>query len=112
MKQKSQRLAVVDRLFPFVLDGSKTSTIRWREQRVEPGVLTFFNLSDADQTVSVHVVKCTDMPLSEAAAYLGRAEEWPDDIMLDGMREHYPEIELSSVVQVIEFDPPAEQTRP
>jgi hypothetical protein len=46
------------------------------------------------------------MPLSEAAAFVGRADEWPDAIMLEGMREHYPEIVLSDVVQVVEFKLP------
>ena len=49
------------------------------------------------------VTNCTDLPLSKAAAFVGKQDEWPDEVMLAGMREHYPEIELSSTVQVIEF---------
>jgi len=45
--------------------------------------------------------------LGEAAQFVGRAQEWPDAIMLEGMREHYPEIQLSSIVQVVEFAPPS-----
>jgi len=45
------------------------------------------------------------MPLALAAPYLGSSEEWPDEVMLAGMREHYPDIELSDVVQVIEHEP-------
>jgi hypothetical protein len=56
--------------------------------------------------VVVEVFRCTDLPLSDAAAFVGRASEWPDDVMLAGMREHYPDIELSSAVQIIEFHPP------
>ena len=62
----------------------------------------------ADQTVVVSVVRCTDMPLSKAAVYLGMAHEWPDDVMLAGMREHYPDIKLSDIVQVIEHEPVAQ----
>lgn len=46
------------------------------------------------------------MPLSEVASFVGKTDEWPDQIMLEGMREHYPEIKLSSIVQVIEYRVP------
>ncbi|MEM8792559.1 MAG: ASCH domain-containing protein [Pseudomonadota bacterium] len=104
MKFQAQRLAVTGRLFPDILSGKKTSTIRWRERHIIPGRLTFFNEANHGQTVDVEAVRCTEMPLSEAASFLGRADEWPDQIMLDGMREHYPEIELSSIVQIVEFN--------
>ena len=102
-----QTLRVAGRLFPAVLSGEKTSTIRWREAIVTPGPMRFIDHDRPDESVVVRVIRCTDMPLSEAAAHVGRAAEWPDDVMLEGMREHYPEIELTEVVQVIEFDPPS-----
>jgi len=37
--------------------------------------------------------------------YLGRSEEWPDEVMLAEMREHYPNIERAEIVQVIEQEP-------
>lgn len=43
------------------------------------------------RTVQVTATHCTDMPLAQAAAYIGRADDWPDDVT------------LQSVVQVIEF---------
>lgn len=60
---------------------------------------------DPAQTADVNVVRCTDMPLPAAAAYLGKSQEWPDDVMLAGMREHYPQIELTDIVQVIVHEP-------
>ncbi len=45
------------------------------------------------------------MPLASVAAYLGKSDEWPDDVMLAGMREHYPGIELNDIVQVVEHEP-------
>jgi hypothetical protein len=105
MTKVIQTFGVADRLFPLILTGEKTSTIRWRERHIVPGPLTFICDGDAAQTVDVEVHRCTDMPLSEAAAFVGKADEWPDDIMLKGMREHYPEIELSSIVQIVEFKP-------
>lgn len=103
-----QTLTVVARLFPLVENGEKISTIRWRERRIEPGLMTYVCEGDAQKSAVVWVTTCTDMPLSEAAAFLGREEEWPDAVMLEGMREHYPEIELTSIVQIVEHLSPAE----
>ncbi|MCF6316995.1 MAG: hypothetical protein L3J30_12105 [Marinosulfonomonas sp.] len=60
-----------------------------------------------EQSVIVNVIRCTDMPLSKAAASLGISDEWPDDVMLAGMREHYPDIKLSDIVQIIDTPHPA-----
>jgi hypothetical protein len=108
MEFSMQTLTVVARLFPLVENGEKTSTIRWRERRIEPGLMTYVCEGDAQKFAVVWVTTCTDMPLSEAAAFLGREEEWPDAAMLEGMREHYPEIELTSIVQIVEHLSPAE----
>lgn len=106
MTSSMQFLGVVDRLFPLILSGEKTSTIRWQERQIVSGPMKFVRDGDRTQTVEVEVYRCTDMPLSEAALLIGKADEWPDEIMLEGMREHYPDIELSSIVQVIEYNPP------
>lgn len=104
MSDPVQSLGVVPRLFPEIVAGRKTSTIRWREAAIVPGALTFVDDADRGEAVEVEVHRCAEMRLSDAAAYVGRADEWPDDVMLRGMREHYPGIELSSTVQVIEFN--------
>ncbi len=101
-----QSLAVVDRLFPQILTGEKTSTIRWQERRIVQGSMRFYCEGNQSQTIDVDVFRCTDMPLSEAASFVGKADEWPDEIMLDAMREHYPDIRLARIVQVVEFWPP------
>lgn len=103
MTDDLQSLHVVARLFPLILSGEKTSTIRWREMRVVPGPLRFLC---GPAKAEVRVIRCTDMPLAAAAAYLGRSADWPDAVMLAGMREHYPAITLADVVQVVEFLPP------
>lgn len=100
-----QTLGVVGRLFPLIVSGEKTSTIRFRENRIVPGPMRYACDDDIDQSVIVNVVRCTDMPLAEVTAYLGKTAEWPDDVMLSGMREHYPDIEMTDIVQVIEHDP-------
>lgn len=106
MQQRTQVLGVVDRLFPQILSGEKTSTIRWQERHIAPGILIFVCDGNSSQTVEVEVFHCTDMPLSEAASFVGKADNWPDNIMLEGMREHYPKIQLSSIIQAIEYKPP------
>lgn len=100
-----QTLSVVGRLFPLILNGEKTSTIRWREVRIVPGLMRYVRDDDSKATADVNVVRCTDMPLAAVAAYLGKSREWPDEVMLAGMREHYPDIELTDVVQLVEHEP-------
>ena len=104
MTDDLQTLAVVPRLFPDIRRGAKISTIRWAELRITPGPL---RLICGDESLVVTVTRCTDLPLSQAAAFVGRAADWPDEVMLQGMREHYPQITLQDVVQIVEFDPPA-----
>jgi hypothetical protein len=106
MAEKIQILGVDERLFPEISSGEKPSTIRWNERRIVPGPMRFFCDEDQQKTVDVDVVRCTDMPLSQAASFVGKADERPGPVMLEGMREHYPEIELSSIVQVIEYTLP------
>lgn len=105
MEDELQSLGVVGRLFPLVLSGEKTATIRFNERRIHPGPMRYVHDDMPERSVVVQVIRCTDMPLSDAAAFLGKAEAWPDDVMLDGMREHYPEIELTDIVQIIEHEP-------
>ena len=103
-----QHLGVVARLFPDVQNGLKTSTIRWHERRIEPGFMRYVCAGQPDRTVIVWVTRCTDLPLSAAAAFVGREAEWPKDVMLEGMREHYPDIAWTDMVQIVEHLTPAE----
>ena len=103
-----QKLDVVERLFPLVVTGEKTSTIRFGEQQIHAGPMVYWCEGDSTRTVTVWVNRCNDMPLSEAAEFLGKTEEWPDEVMLEGMREHYSDIQLSDIVQVVEHYSPKE----
>lgn len=104
-----QTLGVVPRLFPLIEAGEKTSTIRWRETRIEPGYLRYVCDGEPAKSAVVWVVRCTDMPLSKAAAFVEEAE-WSKEVMLAGMREHYPEIQWIDMVQIVEHLTPV-QTR-
>lgn len=105
-----QRLEVVARLFPQVLSGEKTSTIRWREATIVPGPMMYVCQDDPHRTAIVEVTRCTPMPLREVASFLDKTDVWPDDVMLAGMREHYPTIGLSDRVDVIEHKPADRRT--
>jgi hypothetical protein len=101
-----QKLDVVERLFPLVLSGEKTSTVRYRERRIYLGPMVYWCDGNSEITSTVWVKRCTDLPLLEVAEFLSKSKEWPDEIMLEGMRVHYPEIQLKDIVQVIEhYDP-------
>ena len=73
-----------------------------------PGLMRYVCLEEPDQTAIVRVIRVTSLRLSEAAGYLGTETEWPPLAMLAGMREHYPEIELHDIVQIIEHLSPGE----
>ncbi len=103
MTNSIQQLDVVDRLFPAILTGEKESTIRWMEQNIVVGPLKFSCVNDLSKSVVVQVFRCTELPLSEAAIFLGKSPDWPDDLLFEWMREHYPDIQMSSNVQIVEF---------
>jgi hypothetical protein len=103
-----QELVVVARLFPSVLSGMKLSTIRWREAEIRPGLMRYVCADDPALTAVVRVVRVTSMPLADAAGFLGMEAEWPPAIMLEGMREHYPDIDLDEIVQIVEHLSPHE----
>lgn len=96
-----QSLEIVPRLIPDVRNGKKRHTIRWRERRIVPGPMRYVNAQNANDTLVVQVTAVNTMPLSAVAGYLGLEEAWPDSVLLEGMREHYPEIQLDSEVDVI-----------
>ena len=106
-----QTLTVVARLFPQILSGEKRATIRWKEAPITVGPMLYVCAGDLSKRAVVEVVRVTDMPLSQAAAYLGREDEWPKPVMLAGMREHYPQIGWDDMVQVIEHIPMNEGER-
>lgn len=101
-----QSLMIVARLLPEVRAGRKRHTIRWREPEIVPGPMLYVNTQDASDTVQVVVTSVKTMKLSDVAARVGKSEELPDRVLLQGMREHYSAIELDSEVKVIYHLPP------
>lgn len=105
MQTRGQTLDVVARLWADLLNGEKRSTIRWSEPEIKPGRLRFLCDGQPHVSLDVEVWRVTKLPLSEAARFLGREADWPDQIMLEGMKEHYPNIQLIDIVQIVEFRP-------
>ena len=103
-----QQLTLVPRLMPAVRSGEKTSTVRWQEGDITIGPLRLVNQQDETDAVLVWVTQVETLRLSEVATTLGKQDEWPDTVLLEGMREHYPEIRLSSEVQLITHLTPTE----
>lgn len=103
-----QQLTLVPRLVPDVRSGAKTSTIRWQEGEIVTGLLKLVNEQDATDEIIVWVTKIETLRLNEVAERLGKEAEWPDVVLLEGMREHYPDMRLSSEVQLITHLTPAE----
>ncbi|EMH4161171.1 hypothetical protein RJ498_000370 [Pluralibacter gergoviae] len=101
-----QRLLIVPRLMPEVRAGKKRHTIRWQEAAIHPGPLLYINTACPDDVVRVTVTHVITLPLSRVAAHLDKTDAWPDSVLLEGMREHYPAIELNSLVEVIHHSAP------
>lgn len=72
-----QELGVVARLFPLIEAGEKISTTRWREISILPGYMRYVCDGDASRIAIVWVTRCTDLRLSEAAAFLGENRNGP-----------------------------------
>lgn len=101
-------------------DGGLSTFLRFAEWKQEvndplrriahkPGYLRYECAGKPSQSSVVWVTRCTYMPLNKAAAFCGMEAMWPPMIMLKGMRKHYPLIQLSDTVQVVEHYTP-EQT--
>lgn len=96
-----QSLKITPRLLPDVHAGIKRHTIRWQEPTIIPGPMRYVNAENPSDTVVVQVIAVHRMPLHAVAGHLGMTDEWPDPVILSGMQEHYPDINLTSEVEVI-----------
>ncbi|CCF10048.1 hypothetical protein PANA5342_2655 [Pantoea ananatis LMG 5342] len=106
-----QMLNIVPRLMTALRAGEKRHTIRWQEQKITPGPLCYVSNEDPATWVIVDVAQVVTMPLSSVAHYLGKGDEWPDAVLLAGMQEHYPAIQLDSQVEVIHHSAPRQDER-
>lgn len=99
-----QKLELVDRLFPDLLDGKKINTLRWREGDINPGYLLYYASSNPALQALVWVTKVERLPLSEAAPFYNMT---PQELLVS-MRKHYPDIRIDDEVMLVHHLSPQE----
>ncbi|NCC21006.1 MAG: ASCH domain-containing protein [Alphaproteobacteria bacterium] len=93
-----QTLELADSLFPQVLAGEKTRTLRWREGEIRPGYLLYTSFDNPAWKALVWVTGCRDAPMNEMAPLYDMS---PEDLH-KSMQRHYPDIEIDSPVTLVE----------
>lgn len=94
---QKQSLELCDRFFSEVVGGDKRQTLRFNEGDITEGYLEFFGSDTPDLRVLVYVTEVTNAPLSSFAEYY----ETTPEILLEQMRSHYDDIQLDSIVSLI-----------
>jgi hypothetical protein len=97
-----QMLELVDRRFPALLSGRKTSTIRWNEGVIKPGFLLYVSCSGKERAI-VWVNEVNRIPLRDIGKKIGYdAHHKDENHTLELMRLHYPAITLDTEIDLIE----------
>lgn len=96
--EQIQTLELADSLFPQLLAGEKTRTLRWREGDVRPGYLLYYSYDNPAWKVLVWVTGCREAPMSEMAPLYDMSPE----SLHKAMSRHYSEIEIDSPVTLVE----------
>lgn len=94
-----QSLELADSLFPAVLDGSKTKTLRWNEPVPECGPLLFYSFDNPDMNAVVTVTSVENVMFDCAEAEYGMT---PSELY-QSMLKHYPDIPLDAEMQIVRF---------
>ncbi len=98
----TQMLELVARRWDDLLQGRKLDTIRLNEGRIEPGFMVYEVVPERDQHCVVYVTDTMDIPLREVLLHTLDTERKPNETeLLNKMREHYPDIELDTVVHYV-----------
>lgn len=99
-----QRLELADELFPDLMSGKKTDTLRWNEGTFELGYLEFYSKKDISRRATVLVTGIRKGTLSSFARHYGQSVE----LLLLRMQKHYPDITLNDGVTLVEFMSPSD----
>lgn len=106
MADDIQKLELADDLFPALMRGEKTNTLRWQEGPVQTGYLLFYATHNPDWRAVVWVTGVQACPMNEIAPFYTMSPEELHKAML----RHYPDIEINSDILFIEHLSP-EKTR-
>jgi hypothetical protein len=100
----SQRLELPDSLFPDLMRGAKTDTLRWNEGKIELGYLEFFSAKNPDLTALVIVTGTRKGSMADFA----KSNKMTVDQFMATMQKHYPDIKPDAKITQIEFMSPKE----
>ena len=99
LSPKQQWLHLVERRWPALLNGEKTSTFRLNEGFVHKGFLVYKDCPKEQWAEVVYVTQVYYVPLRQALEIDGFDEHTPDmETALKQMRVHYPDITLDTPI--------------
>lgn len=101
---KLQRLELADDLFPDLMSGKKTDTLRWNEGDIELGYLEFYSAGNIGKRATVLVTGIRKGTLESFAKHYSMTA----DALVTKMKKHYPDITASDKMTLIEFMSPSE----
>ena len=99
LSQKQQWVHLVERRWPTLLNGEKTSTIRLNEGFIHKGFLVYKDCPKEQWAEVVYVTGVYYLPLKQALETEGFDEHTPNvETGLKQMRVHYPDITLETPI--------------
>ena len=103
--KKEQKMWLVDDLFPALLSGDKTCTIRAGKRDFTEGSLTFESKTGQAATVNVTEVRHKKLrDLTDREAQMDGALNAED--MADALKRFYPDIGPDSDITIVLYHPP------
>lgn len=99
LSPKQQWLHLVEKRWPALLNGEKTSTFRLNEGFIHKGFLVYKDCPKEQWAEVVYVTRVYYVPLRQANEIDGYDEHTPDmETALKQMQAHYPEITLDTPI--------------
>ncbi len=99
LSSKQQWLHLVERRWPALVNGEKTSTLRLNEGFIHKGFLVYKDCPKEQWAEVVYVTHVYYVPLRQALEIDGFDEHTPDmETALKQMRVHYPDITLDTPI--------------
>ncbi len=99
LSPKQQWLHLVEKRWPALLNGEKTSTFRFNEGFIHKGFLVYKDCPNEQLAEVVYVTHVYYVPLRQANEIDGYDEHTPDmETALKQMRVHYPDITLDTPI--------------
>ncbi|TJW14443.1 MAG: ASCH domain-containing protein [Mesorhizobium sp.] len=97
-------LKLADDLFPGLLNGEKTCTIRSGRRDIQLGPLVFESVSGELNQVTVEVISVIYMRAGDIPDDLARADGARDGTeLLDAMKRFYPDLKSESEITAVIF---------